>query len=139
MFAHLLVIKVLYSTKAVKKKKKCFFSGLRKDLGEEWLGRSKEGGTGSVFAEQIFGLLLDGLRDGGRSLAEVEENQAAFKNIRVRIRLKGNTSCKNAFMSSLTSGRHTSWWCPLTSSSAYWDVPSLLLAHLRAASGVWTS
>lgn len=93
MFVHLLVIKVLYSTKSYDGKKKCFFSGLMKDLGEEWLGRFKEGGTGSVFAEQIFGPLLDGLRDGGRSLAEVEENQAAFENIRVRIRLKGK--CKN--------------------------------------------
>lgn len=79
----------------MKEKKKVLFSELIQDLGEESLGRFKEGGTASVFAEQIFGLLLDGLGHGGRSLAEVEENQAAFEDVRVRIRLKGETRSRH--------------------------------------------
>lgn len=61
---------------------------MTKDLDEESLGGFKDRGICSVFAEQIFGLLLEGLGDGRWSLAEVQENQAAFNNVWVRIHLK---------------------------------------------------
>lgn len=44
--------------------------------------------TGHVSAQQVFGPLLERLRDKRRRLAEVQENQAAFHDIWVRIQLR---------------------------------------------------
>lgn len=66
------------------------FSLLMKDSGEEPLGGFEDRGIRCIFAEQTFGLILEGLGDGQWSLAEVQENQAAFNNVGVRIHLRGN-------------------------------------------------
>ncbi len=66
------------------------FSLLMTDSGEELLGGFEDRGSRSIFVEQIFCFLSEGLGDRRRRLAEVQENQAAFNNVWVRIHLRGN-------------------------------------------------
>lgn len=46
--------------------------------------------TGGVSAQQVFGPLLERLRHQRRRPAEVQQNQAAFHDIWVRIQLRGS-------------------------------------------------
>lgn len=56
-------------------------------LCEQSLGRFQDRRAGAVPAQQILGPLLEGLGDQRRRPAEVQENQAAFHNIWMRVQL----------------------------------------------------
>lgn len=67
------------------------------DLFEEPLRCFLDRRTGRVSAQQIFGPLLEGLRDKRRRPAEVQENQAAFHDIWMRVQLRGSKTDRNQY------------------------------------------